>query len=341
MQGNLSQKETKGTIKRKLYYYKTEVHQYNNLFDLFSDYNNKLNTLKNSNENKFENLKDTELLLGDASDNSRYYFLDIKSINEDKIQCILYSLRDNGFPYLFDLFTGNKREIEHNEYDTIMDQTHFTVFPKYNIIVSEFNYFGCRIEKLPYILLNALKLEYEILNVAPILKTDACASLINSEYLKGFSVKIAYPSLKELTKALGLGIFSDIDNKFVNLDNLIVDFSLSESSGLKLDDAPSFVDKLVKFINNIKSKHSDDHGFLKNESPVKTAKIVKNPVGSRKSITVDLLEDKLMSEISAIKLKNKSKYIDSDNMFYEIDTAFNRKKATLINNFRLPQESMA
>lgn len=340
MQGNLSQEETKGSIKRKLYYYKTEIHQYNNLFDLFSDYNDKLNTLKDSTENKFENLKDTDLLLVDASDKSRYYFLDVKSITEDKIQCILYSLRDNGFPYLFDLFTGDKREIEHKESDTIMDQTHFTVFPKYNIIVTEFNYFGCRLERLPYILLNALHFENEVLSIAPILNTDACASLKNSEYLKGFSVKIAYPSLKELTPALGLGIFSDMNNTFVNLDNLIVDFSLSENSGLKLDDAPSLVNKLVTFVNNIKSNNSDSHGFLKNESPIKTAKIVKTPVGSRKSITVDLLEDKLMSEISVVKLKKKSKYIDSNNMFSEIDTAFNRKKTTLINNFRLPQGSI-
>ncbi|MCR8744376.1 hypothetical protein [Romboutsia lituseburensis] len=325
-------KKTKNRVEKSIYFYRTDVKKMDNLFKLFKLYNSILQKHKNDLGNSFENLKDSGLILKNLKDKNRYHFLDVISIDNEKIECLLYSLRDSAFPYLFNIFTGEKREIPHNMDDTLMEQTHFIVYPKHNIIASEFNYYGCRIERLSDIFELVFK-EKNILELAPILNTDSVEELLYKGIFKGFDLKVAYPALGQIQSALNLGILPEFDNNFTSLDNMFINIGINDSSGLNLKDKNKFIKNIIKLVDSIKNQFSDEDGFIKSKCPLKLAKVHTKPLSQTKGLTVDLFEEKLLSKVYPVKLNDGSKYLNSSDMFKCIEEAFSYNKKTILNEF--------
>lgn len=333
MNSIISTKEIrKNTIEKNIYFYRTKVKQFDNLYKLFESYNILLERHKNELGNTFENLKNSGLILKNTKDKNRYYFLDIISLNNDKIEGILYSLRDSAFPYLFNVFTGEKREIPHNMDDTLMEQTHFIAYPSCNIIASEFNYYGCRIERLSDTFEKIFD-QLNILELAPILNTDGVEELLYNGVFKGFDLKVAYPSLGQIQSALNFGILPEFDDMFTSIDNMFINIGINDSNALNLKDKSKFINNLLNLVNSVKKQFSDEDGFLKSKCPLKLAKVHTKPLNQTKGLTVDLFEEKLLSKVYPVKLNDGSKYLNSSDMFKCIELAFSQNKNTIINEF--------
>ena len=327
-----SEEIRKNTVEKSIYFYRAKVNNMPNLYELFKSYSLTLNNYKREVGDTFDNLKDSGLILKNPKDKNRYFFLDIVNLSKEKIECIIYSLRGSAFPYLFDIFTGEKKEIPHTMNDTIMDQTHFIVYPDVSIIATEFNYHGCRLERIPDIL-DKVFAKKNIIELAPILNMGATEELVYEGTFKGFDLKVAYPALSQIQNALGLGILPEFDDNFTVLDNMYINIGINNTSGLNLVDKNNFVQNIVKLVNSVKDQFTDEDGFVRKYCPLKIAKIHTKPLSNTKSLTIDLFEEKLLSKVYPIKLNNSSKYIDSNDMFSCINRSFNENKIDIINDF--------
>ena len=140
----MAKKEFKNkTIERKIYFYKVVClvdGKEQNLKEVFDSYINLL-------DSNYENLEERGLAIPFFD---KYHFLDVEAHKRDEniYYGKFYSLRSTDFPYLFNMRNGNRQEITSNDQDTLMEQTHFYCFTNKRLIVSEYNYYGAKIEKL-------------------------------------------------------------------------------------------------------------------------------------------------------------------------------------------------
>ena len=133
----------KRSVERKIFFYKvtcTVDGRDCKLNDIFDSYINLL-------DSNYENLEARNLAIPHFE---KFHFLDATKHQYDQDVYIgkFYSLRSTDFPYLFNMQSGNRQEISSNDEDTLMEQTHFACFTNQRLIVSEYNFYGARIEKL-------------------------------------------------------------------------------------------------------------------------------------------------------------------------------------------------
>ncbi len=314
------------SIERKIYFYKIvcscegkEV----KANDIFDEYIKLLDL-------NYEDLQERGLAIPYFE---KYHFLDVKVDSKDKDVYFgkFYSLRSTDFPYLFNMKNGNRQEISSNDQDTLMEQTHFYCFTNQRLIVSEFNFYGARIEQLADYLSKIMSRthlgkRYSI-SILPIVIPDYYEQIINCTSISKVQFKVAHPGLKILSEE---GIIGIIDIAKENLDeqsDFCIDIELSgggRGKKVPIKDDKSFIKKIVSAIKkgneyNSTKSNGEDTAFRK-------AKIKAYNPEECKTIPYDLLDEKLVHTCYVEKISNKSKYVDSNKMFNEIVNAYMDKR---------------
>lgn len=305
-------------LERKLYFYDFNVYSNGNKLDLFK-------LFKDYNDNKFKgDYKDLEKrnILYNQKKDGKYYFLALKSIDSVKAECVIYSLRYEAFPYLFNLINGKDSMISNNSKDTLMEQTHFSIFFSNNIIICEYNHNGPRVSSLKYILGNI----YDSITQADILPILLPEEYRNFEKVKSIdylSLRVGMPGTSILTKLADLPINFDLDGVFSNCEELQVDIKISSCKRTSVQLARN--SKLLNKLKNLAQRKSQaeltDSNNIVNE--LKQISLKTSIDNDSKSLPINLLEDKLLHSVTIPKLTGtNSKYIDSREIFKAIDDAY-------------------
>lgn len=306
------------TIEKKIFAYNITT-ETTNLHDAF----NKYVSLLGDDRNK---IKERNLLYRNPEEDISY-FLDMNKItiktldnnDKDKLTCAfngtIYRLRENDLPLILDLTTGNKKGIELNANSSIVEQTHFLVFPEINLLLSEFNNFGARVEKLRSIIDSILSLNSYDIQITHLLRTDNYKTIIEAKELKELEFKLGHTGLKTLKDIVKLNLFDDLNATFDELSNFNVTIKLSGKRNKYLlpTAKEKFSKALIKLSENIISKRND--GTIKTDD---VSRIRTKIYDDENTIPVDLLEEKLVHTIEVVKLNPRYKYLNSDDMFEKL-----------------------
>ena len=314
------------SVQRKIYYYKIicikdgQECKMNGIFDNYIE-------LLDSN---YENLEERNLAVAYFE---KYHFLDVEKHQFDSnvYQGRFYSLRSTDFPYLFNMQSGNRQEISSNDRDTLMEQTHFACFTNQRLIVSEFNFYGARIEKLADYLKKILfqispSSRFEI-NISPIVIPDYFKQIVNCTSISKVQFKVAHPGLRILAEEKIIGISDIAKSNLTETTDYCVDIELSgggRGKTLPIKETKTFLGKIVSAIkkgNEYDLNKSDDE-----EPAFRKAKLKAYNPNEFKLIPYDLLDEKLVHTCYVEKVSNKSKYVNSEKMYKEIMSAFNNQK---------------
>ena len=323
-------KNKKKIIERKIYFYKIVCTMDGN--DIKPDIIfNKYIELFNEN---YENLEDRNLAMPYFE---KYHFLEVKqhSFDKDVFFGKFFSLRSTDFPYLFNMSNGDRKEISSNEQDTLMEQTHFYCFTNQRLIVSEFNFYGARIEKLSdYLSGIMLKLHPSkdiSVTISPIIIPDYFKQIINCTSISKVQFKVAHPGLKILAEENIIGLSDILINNLDETTDFCIDIELSggkRGKKLPIKDNKTFLSRIV---SAIKKGNEHELNACDNANAVfKKAKVKAYNPSEFKTIPYDLLDEKLVHTCYVEKLSNKSKYVDSDKMFEEIMNAYHSQKDNAI-----------
>lgn len=325
--------EKKKTVPKKVYSYRIEAEK--DLLEIFE-------LVKESINNDLTNLDERSLIYKEEKTGLKY-FLDVRNIkkykqseNNSKIEvceCILYKLRSDDFPYLFDTLTGKRTPIESNDSDAIMEQTHFIVIPKLNILLSEYNRFAAYPNKLVFIIDKILGPLYSTgFKVKHLLNTETAYRLKNMENIETISISCGHQGLKTIGHYMNVNFADVMDKGFRDTSDLKFKFTISGKGAgvnrkdVKLTDEGMFK-RLCNLVFNSKNKKNLD---------IHSAKITERKGEKEvKELPIDLFSDYLVGEVTAIKLSNKSKYIDSEDMFFKLTELYNSNKFEISNFVKL------
>ena len=317
------------TVKKKVYAYSIKSTQ--DLLQTFKLVKQKIN-------NDFTNLEERKLIYTEEKTGLKY-FLEVRKIKTykekegngklDICECILYKLRNDDFPYLFDILTGKKTPLDSKVSDTIMEQTHFIVVPKLNILISEYNHFGAVPTKLIFIVDKILGPLYSSgFEVKHILNTETAYRLKNMDDIETMSIKCGHQGLKTIGHYLNVNFLDVMDKGFRDTSDLEFKFTISGkgrgSNKKKIDlrDNDKFK-RLCNLIFNSKNKKNLD---------IHSAKLIERKGNLElKELPIDLFSDYFVEEVTAIRLSNRSRYIDSDDMFYKLIGLYNTNKFEMSN----------
>lgn len=318
------------SIERKVYYYKVcckcdgIIAPISNLFDLYVQlYNNDGN-----------DLEDRGLAVPFYD---KYHFLEISRHEYDKniYQGKFYSLRSTDFPYLFNLSNGNRQEIAAGDNDTLMEQTHFCYIASSNIIVSEYNFHGARIERLSDYLLSIMarttpSKTYEI-NIDPIIMPDYYTRIVNCQSLSKLQFKVARPGLKLLKEHKVINGYDVLSGDIDADTDFYIDVIISggqRGGRVPVSDLPGFLQKIVNVIREAREK---DSKAADGSTPTfSKANLRGFDADVGKTIPYDLLDEKLVQTEMVEKISNRSKYVDSHKMFAALAKAYRDKKDTAL-----------
>lgn len=314
------------SISRKIYYYKVtsivdgkEV-KLNEVLDGYI-------SLLDSN---YENLEDRNLAIPHFE---KFHFLDIEKHTYDADVYLgkFYSLRSTDFPYLFNMKNGKRQEISTNEQDTLMEQTHFACFTNQRLIVSEYNFYGARIEKLAdyftQILFITNPSKRYTINITPIIIPEYFNKIIDCTSISKVQFKVAHPGLRILAENNIIGISDIAKNNLSETTDYYIDIELSgggRGKHLSVKEPKRFLSRIVDAIrkgNEFDAQKSDDE-----EPAFRKAKLKAYNPNEFKLIPYDLLDEKLVHTCYVEKVSNKSKYVNSEKMYKEIMEAYKGKK---------------
>lgn len=334
----MAKKDNKNkSVERKIYFYKVICvvdgieKQINEIFD---DYIRLL-------DNNYENLEARNLVKPYFE---KYHFLDVSQHDFDKNVYYgkFYSLRSTDFPYLFNISNGNKKEISSSDQDTLMEQTHFYCFTNQRLIVSEFNFYGARIERLSDYLTEIMFDVYPSkrfsIKIAPIVIPDYFKQIVNCTSISKIQFKVAHPGLKILAEENIIGL-SDLARS--NLDettDYYIDIELSgggRGKNLPIKDIKPFLSRIVSAV-----RKGNEYDANKNEDEdvaFRKAKIKAYNPAEYKLIPYDLLDEKLVYTCYVEKVSNKSKYVDSEKMYAEIMNAYNGQRDDALKYMEIQQ----
>lgn len=320
------------TVKKKIFCYNFK--SVNSLLNLFEVYTKKLN-------GSLSDLKERDLIFTSQTDGYDYFLDIIEKVHVKKLdntkptnvdcyyKCILYKLRDKELPYIFNIKTGTKTMIAATPKDTIMEQTHFIAFPQLNLIISEYNYNGARIEKLRSVLDYTLKLGSIDMSIDPIMRDDNYLEIINADKIKLLSFKTGHVGLSSLSETIGTTLFEDLNKTFSELSDLQFEINITAvgKNQIKMKEQSAFLKKLSSLAKDLRTKKSSDTLNSDNITKCRT-KILDEGI-SEKYVPIDLLEEKLVYEIDAIKLTDKYKYLDTEDMFSKLFELYSLNKFKL------------
>lgn len=267
----------------------------------------------------------------------KFHFLEVFQHEYDKniYQGKFYSLRSTDFPYLFNLLNGNRQEIQAGDDDTLMEQTHFCCIVNQNLLVSEYNFHGARIEQMANYLISIMSKIYPSQNynvsIAPIIMPDYYKRIANCRALSKLQFKVANPGLKMLKE---FGVINGADvlkNDIKDGTDFYIDIEISggrKGSCVPISDLPAFLQKIIDMIKKSKEieLESQDGSY-----PIfGKAKLRGLDSDAGKIIPYDLLDEKLVQNEWVEKISNRSKYVDSGKMFAAILKAYCEQKDTAL-----------
>jgi hypothetical protein len=314
------------SIERKIYFYKVVCRVANEEVRMDSVFNAYINLLNGD----YSDLEKRGLVIPSFE---KYHFLDVDAHDYDKdvFKGKFYSLRTNDFPYLFNMSNGSKKEIAYTDQDTLMEQTHFYCFANQRLIVSEYNFYGARIERLgeylSRVMLEIFPSKRFDITVTPIVIPDYFEQIIGCTSISKVQFKVAHPGLRILAEENIIGL-SDIARS--NLDetsDFCIDIELSggkRGKNLPIKDHKTFLSKIVSAIK--KGNEYDATRADGEEVAFRKAKIKAYNPNEFKLVPYDLLDEKLVYTCYVEKLSNKSKYVNSDKMYSEIMNAYSNQK---------------
>lgn len=305
------------TVPKKVYAYKINASQNLNL--IFSKVKDKIN-------DDYKNLKERELVYTDNKTGLKY-FLDVKNKKEHKrvdnqgtllaYECILYKLRETDFPYLFNLATGDKTNIDANDSEALMEQTHFVVYPEVNLILSEYNHFGAPVTKLIFIIDTVLGHLYsQEFQVKNILNPNTAYKINNMEKIDQLTFRAGHQGLRTISNYFKVDAIDVIDKCFDDFSDLEFEITIkgkgrgNNKKALKIKDMDRFK-RLCNLIFHSKNK--------------KTLDIEKAQFKEARNYTelpIDLFSEYLIHEVKATRLSERTKYIDSDDMFRKLNELY-------------------
>lgn len=316
----------KHSVERKIFFYKVNCivdGKECKINDIFDGYLNLL-------DSNYENLEGRNLAIPHFE---KFHFLDISKhqYDQDVYFGKFYSLRSTDFPYLFNMKNGNRQEISSNDEDTLMEQTHFACFTNQRLIVSEYNFYGARIEKLADYLMEIMReinpsKRYEI-SILPIIIPEYFKQIVNCTSISKVQFKVAHPGLEILSKEGIIGVSDIVEDNLSETSDYCIDIELSgggRGKTLPIKNTQAFLSKIVSAIkkgNEYDLNKSDNEGTAFRKAKLKAY----NP-NELKLIPYDLLDEKLVHTCYVEKISNKSKYVNSDNMYNEIMNAYNSQK---------------
>lgn len=329
--------QTLKTVNKKIYCY--DIKSSKDLVNTFEQIKNKIN-------DNYENLENRALIYTDQVDGYKY-FLDVKRIKEYEkyhdtgkitiMNCILYKLRKDDFPFLFNLATGVKSEISYNSMDTLMEQTHFIIIPDINLIISEFNYMGASVNrKLFHIINKVLGNDYIIdFEVSQKLDSQISAKINNIRSIKKFHFKAGHQGLKAIAKQSKIGVFETFADTFSNHEDLEYEIIIKGKGKVNSQKSKSIqIENLENFKNMCLNLSKEKN---KKISDIKKVEIL-DPTNET-NIPLDIFEEYAVGNIEAIKLSNRNKYIDSNDMFQKLIDLYNSDKLNLSNYIRIKKNS--
>ncbi len=320
-------KSTKNkSISRKIYFYKVVCIMDNKeikVNDIFDKYISLL-------DSNYENLEDRNLAIPYFE---KFHFLDIEkhSYDNNVYEGKFYSLRSSDFPYLFNMENGTRHEITNNEQDTLMEQTHFSCFTNQRLIVSEYNFYGARIEKLADYFTQILFItdpsrRYNI-TITPIVIPEYFKKIINCTSILKVQFKVAHSGLKILEEANIIGISDIVKYNLSETTDYYIDIELSGGGRGKTLPVKNLRGFLSQIVNAIKRGNELDVQKNDDEEPAfRKAKLKAYNPNESKLIPYDLLDEKLVHTCYVEKLSNKSKYVNSEKMHKEIMEAYKNQK---------------
>lgn len=329
MTKNIKESKNK-SVERKIYYYKVTC-KCNSTDKPISGLFNAYIKLYDNNGNNLEN-RGLAIPFYD-----KFHFLEVFQHEHDKniYQGKFYSLRATDFPYLFNLSDGNRQEIPATDDDTLMEQTHFCCIVNKNLLVSEYNFHGAKIERLANYLINIMgqinpSQKYEV-NIDPIIMPDYYTRITNCRSLSKLQFKVAKPGLKMLKKFNIINGADILTNDVDSGTDFYIDIEVSgggKGSNVQVADLPSFLQKIINMIKKSKeieleSKDGSNPIFSK-------AKLRGLDSDVDKIIPYDLLDEKLVQNEWVEKVSNRSKYVDSDKMFIALLNAYRKQKDTAL-----------
>ena len=318
------------SVERKVYYYKVTCkcdgtdEPINSLFDAYIK-------LYDNNGN---NLEDRGLAIPFYD---KFHFLEVFQHEYDKdiYQGKFYSLRATDFPYLFNLLSGNRQEIPASDDDTLMEQTHFCYIVNKNLLVSEYNFHGARIERLANYLVSIMgrlqpSKNYEV-SIEPIIMPDYYTRIANCRSLSKLQFKVAKPGLKMLKDFGIINGYDILADEVQAGTDFYIDIEVSgggKGSHVPVSNLPAFLQKIINMIK--KSKEVELEAEDGSNPIFSKAKLRGLDSDAGKIIPYDLLDEKLVQNEWVEKVSNRSKYVDSDKMFAAILKAYREQKDTAL-----------
>lgn len=312
-------------ILRKIFFYKAicivddKETALNEIFDTY------ISTLNKD----FHNIIDRGLALPYYE---KYHFLDIEKheLDSNVYMGKFYSLRATDFPYLFNMQNGERQEISSNDADTLMEQTHFCCFANKRLIVSEYNFYGARIERLAEYLKKIMFTLYPSkdieISITPIVIPEYFEQIINCTSISMVQFKVATPGLKILSEKNIIGISDVAKYGITDTTDFYLDIEISGGRGKKIG-LSNIKEQLKKIVSAIKEGNKlDAQKADGEENTFRKAKIKAYNPDEGRTIPYDLLDEKLVHTCYVDKVSNKSKYVDSDKMFNSIMEAYYSKK---------------
>lgn len=307
------------TVTRRIFCYNVVNQGKISFKKVLDDYNSKLNS-------DYIDLEKRDLIF---TKDSFKFFLDIHSIDKyydhDNINmgyeiynCIIYKLRDKDFPYLFNLMSGSKTKLKVGKNDSLMEQTHFIVIPKLNLLLMENNHFGPSINLLPPIISKALGVHYiSDLKITPIFNVKTVDKIRRLKNIKSIRLRAGHQGLKTISKYIGIGLLDTTEETFDSDTELMFDLVIKGKGRYKnINNKENNL--LVEKMLELKT-YLDSHILKKAKTDIEKVQI--EEIGSK--YPIDLLEEFLVSEVTVCKLDEKYKYLDSNSMFKSIFLMYN------------------
>ena len=323
-------KKNNRQIERKIFFYKVTCFIDGNeiaINDIFDSYIQLLNA-------DYNQLEERKLAIPYME---KLHFLDVltRGLDYDVYYGKFYSLRSTDFPYLFNILNGSRQVISAREEDTLMEQTHFICFANKRLIVSEYNFYGARIEKLADYLEKIMTLihpskRYSI-SILPIIIPEYFKQIVNCTSISKIQFKAAHPGLKILMDENIIGVIDIAKDNLKETSEYYIDIEVSggdRGKALPIHNIHDFLCSIVSAIS--KGNEYDLNKGDGKEDAFRKAKIKAYNPDQHKIIPYDLLDEKLVHTCYVEKLSDKSKYVDSEKMFDEIIKAYNNQKENAI-----------
>lgn len=314
------------SVERKIFFYKitcTVDGVECKLNDIFDSYIGLL-------DSNYKNLEDRNLAIPHFE---KFHFLDISRHQDDEnvYHGKFYSLRSTDFPYLFNMQSGNRQEISSNDADTLMEQTHFICFTNQRLIVSEYNFYGARIEKLSDYLVKIMfginPSKNYVINILPIVIPEYFRQIVDCTSISKVQFKVAHPGLKILAEEGVIGISDIIKDNLSETSDYCIDIELSGGGRGKRLPTKNTKSLLLKIISAIKKGNEYDINKSDGEGTAfRKAKLKAYNPKEFRVIPYDLLDEKLVHTCYVEKISSKSKYVNSEKMYEEIMNAYRRQK---------------